>query len=444
MRSTLKPRARGTRKPQPTLDAELDELLLAMPNPAQTIARLDESLRKRGLYFGEGLVPTFLRPHLLEAPTLDRWAGEAEALFTLLEELAQRALPDRELCRWLGFSDSALELFRIDPGYRRNVVIARPDAIQVGKQALYVEANTDSPAMMTFADEIEAALLELEPLAGLASRFTATRRCEALLTALLACYREWGGKGLPSMAVVDWPGEKTAHELKVTVRTFKRLGLEAIVAAPHQLKYQRGKLWAGKRKIDFVYRRVLCNDFFTRADELKPLLSAYRDGKVCMANPLRSYLVGSKSMLALLHDETNAAGLTLKQRALAMRLLPWTLNASPHDRVGRRNWVLKKSESHGGQDVIIGALSDDATWNTALAKSKTERWVRQAFTPVSKIRLPVLENGRLVFRERFINWNPFIFGGKHGGSISRVSASELINITRGGGLLPTMRIEPKP
>jgi len=159
---------------------------------------------------------------------------------------------------------------------------------------------------------------------------------------------------------------------------------------------------------------VLFNDFLSRADELAPLLSAYRDGKICMANPLRSYLVGSKAVLALLHDDANPAGLSLAQRAVARKLLPLTLNASPKDRVQRNRWVLKKAESHGGLDVLIGSSTDAETWNAALARTHHERWIRQEFAPVPTIRLPVLENGKLVLRERLMNWNPFIFGGKHG------------------------------
>jgi len=98
--------------------------------------------------------------------------------------------------------------------------------------------------MMTFADEIESALLELEPLSRFASRLTRSDRCGALLKSLLDCYREWGGRGTPAMAVVDWAGEKTARELTVTARTFKKLGVEAVVVSPHQLKYRRGRLYA--------------------------------------------------------------------------------------------------------------------------------------------------------------------------------------------------------
>jgi len=43
-----------------------------------------------------------------------------------------------------------------------------------------------------------------------------------------------------------------------------------------------------------------------------------------------------------------------------------------------------------------------------------------------------------VVRERkFFNFNPFLFNGVYAGAIARASNTELINITLGGGLLPT-------
>ncbi len=39
--------------------------------------------------------------------------------------------------------------------------------------------------------------------------------------------------------------------------------------------------------------------------------------------------------------------------------------------------------------------------------------------------------------EKHYNWNPFMFGGRYAGGLVRVSSTPLINITLGGGLLPT-------
>jgi hypothetical protein len=423
------------------LDAELDRRLLELADPASVLESLDAALRARGIFFGGSrVIPTFLRPHLIDGALFDRWVADTEALFALLERLAARALGDRALSSELGFTDAALELMKIDPGYSRIVVVARPDAVNDGPRVRFIEVNSDSPAMMTFADEVEEILVELEPLRGLMPHIGRSRRTEALAAALGACYAEWGGKGAPQVAIVDWPGEKTAHELRRTAHRFAALGMPSLVAGPADLAYDGKKLTAGGVPVDLVYRRVLFNDFLTRAGELAPLVSAYRDGKVCVVNPLRSYLVGTKALLALLHDPDGPAALTAEERALAARVIPETRFQRHGDAPDRNEWVLKKAESYGGQDVVVGSLVDDATWSNAIGLARESRWVRQRIERIPQLALPVLENGRFALSRKFANWNPFVFGGRHGGSITRVSDSILINISRGGGLLPTLRV----
>jgi hypothetical protein len=429
-----------TARAAPDLDAELDRRLAELAEPAQVLAELNERLRARGILFGEKPIPTFLRPHLLPGALFDRWIEETEALFGLLERVAQRALVDRALAGWLGFSDEALALCQIDPGYARHVVVARPDAVNDGARIRFLEVNSDSPAMMTFADEVEEILCELPPLAALATHLKPSRRAAALYQALRACFEEWGGKGAPSVAIVDWPGEKTAYELVKTAERFQAMGAEALVAGPADLRYEDGRLLARGRPIDLVYRRVLFSDFLTRQDELAPLIAAYRAGKVCMVNPLRSYLVGTKALLALLRDPSNPADLTPEERALTERVIPETTFQRDGDLPERGDWVLKKAESYGGQDVVVGSLVDDAVWARAIDSAKRARWVRQRREEIPTVALPVLDGAKLTFQRKFLNWNPFVFGGRHGGSIARVSDSILINISRGGGLLPTVRV----
>ena len=434
---------RPSAAPALDLDGEYDAKLQALADPARQVAALGRGLVERGLLFGDHPIPTFLRPHLLPEALAARWTAKTEAFFALLERVVARALADRALSRALGFGDEALALAAIDPGYRRAVVVARPDAIPIGERIKFIEVNSDSPAMMTFADALSELLCELPPLAAERARYAGYGRTRALLDALLACYREAGGTGTPRIAIVDWPGEKTAHELAMTARRFTALGAESLVAAPHELQLHDGKLHAKGRPVELVYRRVLFRDFLGRAGELAPLVTAYRDGRVCMANPLRSYLVGTKALLALLHDPADPAGLSAEERQLVAELVPETRDVTAKSApppAERARYVLKKAESYGGKDVVLGVECDEAAWREALASARESRWVVQKLEAIPKLAMPELEGGKFVFRPKFMNWNPFVFGGRNGGSIARVSDSMLINISQGGGLLPTLRV----
>ena len=67
-----------------------------------------------------------------------------------------------------------------------------------------IEINTDSPAMMTFADEVEAIQRALFPWHGLDKEFAVEgdNRTAVLLDAILECYRAQGGASkAPTIAI---------------------------------------------------------------------------------------------------------------------------------------------------------------------------------------------------------------------------------------------------
>ena len=100
-------------------------------------------------------------------------------------------------------------------------------------------------------------------------------------------------------------------------------------------------------------------------------------------------------------------------------------------------WVLKKSESHGGENVVLPDPGRQAAWQAALASSEHETWIAQEYLDVPRLALPVVEGGTITHAQKYYNWNPFVFGGRYAGGMVRVSSTPLINICLGGGLLPT-------
>src|SRR4029077_10487197 len=137
-----------------------------------------------------------------------------------------------------------------------------------------------------------------EPLmARFRERFTARlyRPVEALLEALVASYREWGGTASPPlMAIVDWRDVPTYSEFEILRDAFTALGVPTIICDPRDLEHvvsassRPGRpapgLYAGGRRIDLVYRRVLINDMIAREDECRALVDAYEARAVCVAN----------------------------------------------------------------------------------------------------------------------------------------------------------------
>jgi hypothetical protein len=388
---------------------------------------LQELLRARGIFFGEGLLPTYAYAFLAPRAQIDRWASQADRLIESVERAAQRLVTDHRFYESMGLSDQALKLVRVHPGYNRICVLCRPDGIPVGQDVKFVEINSDSPAMMMFIDVVAQCLLELDAFAWLRPHKPPSA-ADRLLETLIDCYREYGGARTPTIAIADWEGQKTRYEHKRLAEHFTAHGYETLVCDPRAFKRIDGELRVDDRRIDLVYRRALASEMIARASEIGPLLDAYTDGTVCMVNPLRSFVGGAKSVLSYIANETEAIPRTLLLDSQKARDI---VRSSPS------KWVLKKSESHGGENVILPDRANRAAWNAALDSSTREMWIAQEYIGVPQIAVSIVEGDSVVQVPKHYNWNPFMFGGRYAGGLVRVSSTPLINITLGGGLLPT-------
>jgi len=86
-------------------------------------------------------------------------------------------------------------------------------------------------------------------MAGFRERFDArsARPVEALLEALVASYREWGGTASPPrIAIVDWREVPTFSEFEILRDAFIALGVPTVICDPRDLEFAAGsRLSAG-------------------------------------------------------------------------------------------------------------------------------------------------------------------------------------------------------
>ena len=399
---------------------------------------LTRMLTARGIYFGEGLLPTYAFAFVTSKDRVAKWAAQAELVIAAADHAAREAVVESVTCDTQTFSSEVNDLIFAYPGYERCCVICRPDGIPVGDELRFVELNCDSPAMMMFMDVVSECLLQLEPFQAIAEQLRPASSADMLLDTLLDCYREYGGKDTPTIAIADWEGQKTRYEHLRLAEHFENRGFPTVVCDPRIFRRNGNELQLvnGKR-VHLIYRRALASEIIARRSEVEPMLRAYRDGTVCMVNPLRAYVASAKSLMTHL-VERELPG-SLKQAA---QLVPKTMLMD--DPLARKavmqnpeRFVLKKSEGHGGKHVLLPGVASDTAWREALEASRHEVWIAQEYLDVPKMALPVADGDHIAWAERFYNWNPFVFGGKFAGGLVRTSSTPLINITLGGGLLPT-------
>ena len=114
--------------------------------------------------------------------------------------------------------------------------------------------------------------------------------------------------------------------------------------------------------------------------------------------------------------------------------------------------VLKPSDEYGGTGVKLGWKVNAKEWENALQgalpggkKSKAHGcWIVQEKIPLRREPFPtIVGSGKVEMQDMLIDFAPYLFNGKLAGFLTRLSTSDLANVTSGGGQVPSFRVEPK-
>ena len=421
--------------------------------PADLCQSLARRMRERRLTFGGRLLCPFLRPFFLEPADEVRVQHAAGALWRLGERLARLAPGDRELMGALGLSPAEMALARIDPGPGPASTAARADAFLLPDTLRFAEYNGESPAGPGYGERL-ADLFDQEPLmARFKAQFTVRhyRPIERLLAALLDTYRDWGGTARPPrVAIVDWRDVPTWSEFEILRDAFVDAGVPTTIHDPRELAFDGSTLSGDGGRIDLVYRRVLINDILARPDECRPLVDAYRAGRVCVANNLRCKIPHKKAFFAVLTDERYRPLFDPSDLAAAAPHVPWTrlMRAEIADQVRRprERFVLKPNDEYGGTGVTLGWECDEGAWDAAInrAVAEAERgWIVQERIAVRRDLFPVCDESGVVERDMLVDFAPYLFRGQVSGFLTRLSETGLANVTSGGGQVPAFIVEPR-
>ena len=105
----------------------------------------------------------------------------------------------------------------------------------------------------------------------------------------------------------------------------------------------------------------------------------------------------------------------------------------------RERLVLKPASDYGGHGVALGMETDEATWAQIIeTHANTADFIVQEYVPVPEEMFPTIVDGHVQMRLKRFNINPFGIGGRYAGSITRISDRAVINVSAGGGLLPSV------
>jgi hypothetical protein len=205
-------------------------------------------------------------------------------------------------------------------------------------------------------------------------------------------------------------------------------------------------------KLDLVYNKLDPLDLITKP-ELRGYLAAAAADAVTFINPLiAQWVLEDKASLAVLTDQRFESFFTVEQRRLIAAHVPWTRfcgttyttapDGSPCElaKLGvtcREDLVLKPTNSTRGEGVVIGRHVSQARWETELAAALgSATYVMQEYASPRQLRTLHPETMRVELMTAGLD--AYMFGGRLAGLHSRASLDPVLNMKRGGVLLPVL------
>src|SRR5258705_2724294 len=425
---------------------------------------LDEGLERSRLIFGGRRLSPYLRPHFVTEKDFARVCQICETVWSAIQKVKDAAIDDHSLVDDLGLTQIERELIAIDPGYAAVSPTSRLDSFLTDSAYSFVELNGESPAGIAYADAAYDIFSALPVMKSFANDYNLRplygRRL--MLGVLLHSYEEFLGRKPdrpPNIAIVDLAGVPTLQEFELFKEFFERSGYRSLICTPQELEFSQNRLSCGDFEIDIVYKRLLVNEYLPIMAEYPALLDSCRARAVCMVNRFRSKLIHKKALFAVLTDARRAALFSPPELSAIQTHVPWTrlVREERSDYHGQevdllefiltnsQKLVLKPNDDYGGHGITIGWSSDVAGWNRAFHDSLNNGdYLVQERVPTARETFPALtEDGRIEFAEQLVDLDPLLFNGKVGSAFTRLSFTELANVSSGGGMVPTYIISEK-
>ncbi len=412
-------------------------------------------LAEHDVVFAGNTIPFVLMPHFVSPGQIRRVKRAVACLSLVLDRFCDAYAEDERLREELAVPAAEDALIRLDPGFSRPLKICRLDAFLQGYDVKFLEFNADSPAGIGYTDVLHEGLHRAIELPRVSAEFETsyTPMLPVLVETLMSAYRELRGERsdlpeTPRLALVDVAGSPSVPEFRIICEAARAAGVEALHGTIDDVEYDGSLLRVQGEPVHLVYRRALLEDL-PEGD----LIAAARDRRAAVVNPFRARVANNKKLFALLADPRFAHLVEDSERQVIAETIPWTrvlregrehygdwvvdLLAFVSD--NRERLVLKPASDYGGHGVSLGMETEQADWDRLIEEHHPQGdYVVQEYVPVPEEMFPTVEDGHVQMRLKRFNINPFGIGGRYAGMITRISDRAVINVSAGGGLLPSV------
>ncbi|MBX3475752.1 MAG: glutathionylspermidine synthase family protein [Planctomycetes bacterium] len=422
--------------------------------------RLGDLLAQRGFRLDDRKLRGIQAPWLIDPTAVRALTRDVRAISSLLEQVIELALSNVTLMAQIGVTPNIEELVLNDSPGRLAIEFARYDFIPSPGGPRILEFNVDSPAGAAFSNVLDTAFQGTESAreCGFHSLFPSAPTVDLYCDALLAAYSEHARATVekPNVAIVDFAGVPTTPEQELVAQCLRQRGYVADLVDPREFEFHKEDrgLYHKNTRYHLVCRRALVPELARRRVLVSQLIHAFRHGDVVVVNPVRARIASNKGVMELLTSAAFERFFTPAENQIKARLLPWTrkMVARKTDFLGREidllefvarhpeRFVLKPGGAYGGESVVLGPFVTRETWQKAVDETVRQDGVVQEYVTVARHSVPVLEGSTFAEQDKYLILGAFAVRGEYAGCIGRVSDDPVVNVRRGGGVVPVLEL----
>lgn len=443
--------------------ARYNKLLQTAPYPRLDWAEdLQQRMMKLNLRRGMNPICTFIRPHFITRRQYAALAKTAELLGSAIHRILDAALSDPALMARLALLPGEKMLAGIEPGYPGFTPTSYFDTFLYNGGLRVMAHHWDSAPYIAMASGLADLFYDCPPVRHFRRYYRLTKLggAKELISALLATYKQFGGKRRPHVGILQL---RTVFKTTGNAETLLLLdlcrqhGLAAEIVFPEEVEYRKGVLRQGEFPIDLLWRRVRVHDFLVHFDLTHPVIRACQDRAVCMVSSFRAEMAQKRTVLCLLSDETVTAKFPAAERKAIQNCVPWTRLIVPgqtryKDQTvdlldfvvqNRENLVLMSNDPDLDQHVFDGRDTNPGTWERVLKHaSQTPIIVQERVEPVREL-FPVYRFREMGMRKVIVDVQPHSLAGKVQTCTTWLREESELAFSSLTGSVPTFILETK-
>ncbi|MGE0174182.1 MAG: hypothetical protein AB7T49_15400 [Oligoflexales bacterium] len=429
------------------------------------------------------LIPAAIDPLVINDDQWREMAKDSQLVLSAMQKTVRwlRKSEQRELAQAI-FSDLAPNEKSVVMGVNEpdfGLATVRLDLFFDRDELRIIEVNATIPAMQAYTDMIKHAYVsaKLTEMSETRSDIQLQSNVGDLLASLLLHYELAGGKkSKPKIAVISRKGDSQTAELLWIKKRWEEAGHDCILGQPEDVVLKNAALRVKDIEVDLTYRHIFASRLL-KGTAFEAACNESRKYKIF--NPISAHLeikglLAETSRLASDPAWAQEAGFTPEECDVTQTRVPWSrlvrsgaatiVNGEKVKdlvawlKANNSQIVVKRSSGYGGHDVIIGdnffddevqsrvAKIIDATqpvvWADFIefcARQNNGVWIVQQRVPGKIMHCRYLEQGKVIETDAYVDCSIFASTGipfQVGGGACRLSPDPIVNIGRGGGLVP--------